>query len=220
MAITLLGHQPIDFTYKENDPCENLSDMCLQYETGDNPMFQIKNSGISGPLVVLKGYGTTEFDEVSLTPSITGEFYTYTINFATLGITEGCYEVCIYDAGTSGTNLVTNGTFLSDLTGWTVADALILDVDTYTSTSVTLSASGGTAPYTYSNGCSTYQASATFSGLVAGTTYTFCVKDANGAIDTISYTLRDCAGFAGSEAFDIKDIEAVEIKDCEAADFV
>lgn len=223
MAITLIGHQPIDFTYKENDPCEKLSDMCLQYETADNPMFQIKVTGSSAPLVTIQGVGSTDYDEAYIPVeliSVSGDFWTFTINFEELGITEGCYELCVYDIGLTGTNLITNGTFVSDLSGWSAVDGLVLGIDSYTMDSVTLIASGGTAPYTYSMDGINYQAGTLFSDLDMGVPYTFYVKDSNGVIRSIPFTIIDCSAYSGSEAYDIKDLQAFDIKDCEAADFV
>jgi hypothetical protein len=220
MAITLIGHQPIDFTYKENGSCENLSDMCLQYETADNPMFQIKNTTGTAPLVTISGAGIEETPIPIELYSISGNYYTYTLNFSELGITSGCYDLCVYEVDiATGTNLVTNGTFISDISGWTAATGVTLAIDSYTSDSVTVSASGGTGPYTYAIDGGAYGASATFTGLTAGTEYTFYAKDSNGVIGSTIFTLRDCSSFAGSYAFDIKDIPAVEIKDCYASDF-
>lgn len=222
MAIILLGHQPIDFTYKENAPCEVLSDMCLQYETGDNPMFQIRATNGSVPLVTIQGIDG-DFLETHIpvnSIAVNGEFWTFTINFAELGISEGCFSICVYEAGATGVNLVTNGTFNSNLTGWIVADALVLDVASYTEDSVTLVATGGTEPYEYSIGGAVYQSSETFTGLSIGVTYTFFVRDAYNIIDSFEYTLRDCSSYAGSEAFDLINIKAAEINQCEAADFI
>lgn len=53
---------------------------------------------------------------------------------------------------------------------------------------VVLSASGGTAPYTYSVDGGAFQASATFAGLAAGP-HTFTVKDATNTIATVNATL-------------------------------
>ncbi len=228
MSIILLGHQPIDFTYKENDPCESLSSMCLQYEIADNPTFQIKNTGGATPFITIQGVGNTSYAETPLEAEISGYFYTYTINFESLGISEGCYELCVYDIGTTGSNLVTNGTFVSDLSGWTVAEALILAISDYTSPTtgvstdgiVELSASGGTASYTYSIDGITYGAGNTFTGLSFSEEYTFYTKDSNGIIESISFEFRDCTIYAGSDAFDVLGIKGFEIKDCEAASFV
>lgn len=223
MAITLLGHQPIDFTYKENDPCEYLSTQCLQYEIADNPQFQIKNTTGTAPLVTIVGVGGTEFTETEIPStlySIEGNFYTYTLNFSELGITSGCYELCIYQISSStGVNLVTNGTFGSDISSWTAASGVSLDVDSYTSTSVTLVATGGTGPYEYSNGGTTYQASETFTGLTAGTSYTFYARDVNGVIGSVHFTIRTCGDYAGAELNDLDDVYIAEIGNCELNDF-
>jgi hypothetical protein len=222
--ITLIGHQPIDFTYGENGACENLSNMCLQYEVADNPMFQIKSTTGTAPLVTIQGIGNVNYPETTIPASlysIIGDFYSYTLNFEELGISSGCYEVCVYEiSATSGINLVENGDFDSDLSGWTSASGVSIDIDSYTEDSVTLVASGGIAPYTYAVDEGDYQVSETFTELTPGTSYTFYAKDVNGVIGSIIFTLRDCSLFAGSYAADIVDIQAVEIKDCYANDFV
>ncbi len=228
MSITVFGHQPIDFTYKENDPCENLSSMCLQYEVGDNPQFQLKNTGFTAPYVTIQGIGNTVYEETALIAERDGDFYTYIVNFTELGITDGCYEISLYDIGSTGTNLVTNGTFNTNLSDWSVADALILEITNYTSPTtefatdgeVELSASGGTASYTYSIDGITYGAGTTFTGLSFGIGYVFYVKDSNGIVVTVDFEFRDCTVYAGSDAFDILSIRGFEIKDCEAASFV
>lgn len=229
MAITLIGHQPIDFTYAENSPCETLSDHCLQYEVGDNPMFQIRNSGSSALLVTIQGVGT-DYPERSIPPALMGvscEFYTYTLNFEELGIESGCFQICVYEIDQPGTNRITNGNFTNDLSGWTVEDALVLDILSFinptTSGSddgeVTLIATGGSGIYTYSIDGVTYQASDTFTDLPYGT-YTFYVRDSRNVVTTIEFTFRDCLDYAGSEAEDVLDIIAFEVKECEANNFV
>ena len=58
--------------------------------------------------------------------------------------------------------------------------------------SVTASGSGGTSPYTYSSDGTTYQSSATFTGLSVGSV-TIYVKDANGCVTSASTTLSKTA---------------------------
>lgn len=227
MAIILIPHQPIDFTYKENEPCETLSTMCLQYETGDNPMFQVKRSGSSVPFATIRGTGNTDFDEVEVPLLSQGSnYFTYQINFSELGINEGCFEICIYEA--TGATLVSNGTFGSDLSGWTVADGQSLIIDLFSNPSdhftcdgqVSLNNFGGTGPYTYSKDGINYSGSTLFTGLCYDTVYTFCVKDNYGVIECIDFEFQDCTAFAGSDAFDLKGIKAFEISLCEAFAFV
>lgn len=226
MAIILIPHQPIDFTYRENEPCENLSDMCLQYETTDNPMFQVKRSGSSVPLVTIAGTGATEFGETSINPTSQGNnYFTYQVNFADLGITSGCFELCVYEA--TGSTLVTNGTFGSDLAGWTVADGLILSIESYASPSgdetcdgeVDLSVIGGTPAYTYSMDGVIYQISDVITGLCYGIDYTFYVKDSYGVIAMVPFTFQDCSSFADSDLFDLNNIYLFEVKECYLNDF-
>lgn len=57
-----------------------------------------------------------------------------------------------------------------------------------TNGSLTVTASGGTSPYTYSLDDVTYQISSTFTGLTSST-YTVRVKDSNGCKDTVSVNL-------------------------------
>lgn len=227
MAIVLIPHQPIDFTYSENGACENLSSMCLQYETGDNPMLQVKGTNGSVPMITIQSTGYSEFEEVSITPiAQSNGYYTFQLNFEELGITSGCFEVCVYEA--TGSTLVTNGTFATDLTGWLAIDGLVLDITSQINPTdhetcdgeVVLAANGGTASYVYSMDGVNYQLSDTFTGLCYDVQYTFYAKDSYGVVDSIVFTFQDCSLFAGSEAFDIKNIIAFEIKNCEAFDFV
>jgi gliding motility-associated-like protein len=55
---------------------------------------------------------------------------------------------------------------------------------------VTLSATGGTGPYTYANGTGTYSSTATFTPLAAGS-YTFHIKDAHGCIKDTTIAIID-----------------------------
>lgn len=59
-----------------------------------------------------------------------------------------------------------------------------------TNGAVTVSASGGTAPYTYSSNGTLFQPTGSFTGLAAGS-YTLTVKDANNCTSTVSVTITE-----------------------------
>lgn len=59
--------------------------------------------------------------------------------------------------------------------------------------SVTLSVSGGTAPYLYAYNSGSYQSNNVFAGLSAGN-YVFLIKDSNNCVSTIVDTIRNVAG--------------------------
>jgi len=79
----------------------------------------------------------------------------------------------------------------------TLTSSSILNVDCKGNNTgvVVLSASGGTAPYSYQLGGGSFQSSNTFSNLIAGT-YSFTVKDANNCSQTISITVTEPAVLA------------------------
>jgi gliding motility-associated-like protein len=64
---------------------------------------------------------------------------------------------------------------------------------------VTVTAAGGTTPYTYAVGAGTYSSTATFSSLIAGT-YIFHSKDANGCIKDTTIVISQPAALAISTA--------------------
>jgi len=220
--IQFISHQPINFTYNLQT-CEELSDNCLQYQTSDTAMFQFKNTADDCWFFIgIRPSGSTstpiEIDYTNYT--LTGTFVTVSVDFTALGLSQGCYEIALYEVCTDAVNnKVTNGAFLTDLSGWTIADALTLEIDSHTSTEVTLVASGGTPGYTYNIDGGAYQASPTFSGLAGDTEYIFCVLDANNIQTCIPFTIRTCGSYAGAYLFDLTDVYLAEIKDCYLFDF-
>jgi len=71
----------------------------------------------------------------------------------------------------------------------TLSSSTNISCKTATNGSFTVSASGGSGSYTYKVNNGAWQSSATFSNLAPGT-YTVTVKDSNGAIKTISVTIK------------------------------
>ncbi|ALI98382.1 T9SS type B sorting domain-containing protein [Rufibacter tibetensis] len=127
--------------------------------------------------------------------------YTYSINGTTFqagttftALASGTYTVTAKDANgcltTASVTIQTNvpTAFVSSTNSSTCGSS---------NGSITIGAiTGGTAPYTYSKGGAIFQASATFSGLAAGT-HTITVKDANGCTFSRQVTLSDVAGPTG-----------------------
>lgn len=102
------------------------------------------------------------------------------------GLTAGAYIVYVKDvAGCIGTDTISIGE-----PGVLVASATGTNVDCYDSYngSITVSANGGTAGYSYSIDGTYYQSSNMFSELGAGT-YTVYVRDNNGCITTTTFSI-------------------------------
>jgi hypothetical protein len=231
MALTLIGHQPIDFTYGL-DGCEEISSYCVHYETNDRPQFQFRNSigDNCGFLIFIRntdGSGLTQIEDYTTS----GIYVTATVDFISLGLEAGCYEIVLYElCDLYGSNLVTNGTFTYDLTGWTVTDKITVSISSFTyeseedanDGSITVSASGGTAPYTYSIDGITFQAGTTFSSLSSGT-YTITVKDTNDLLGQVTFNMAvaiNCSELSGIEANATLLIDAYQYLTCEANDFI
>ena len=100
----------------------------------------------------------------------------------------GTYTVQILDTN----NCATSKTIvISQPTALTLSGSVTnVDCKGNSTGSVVLTAGGGTSPYTYKNGTGSYQASATFSTLAAGS-YTFTVLDANGCTQTVTSTVAE-----------------------------
>jgi gliding motility-associated-like protein len=121
--------------------------------------------------------------------------YTYSINGVTYqpsgtfnGLAAASYTVTVKDAnGCSNTTTIS----IIDLSGLVASISAQTNVSCFggNNGSVTVTASGSTGPYTYSNdGGATYQASGTFGTLAAGS-YTITAKDANGCTVTVPVTI-------------------------------
>ncbi|WP_250427426.1 T9SS type B sorting domain-containing protein [Pontibacter ruber] len=124
--------------------------------------------------------------------------YTYSINGTSFqasatftGLAAGTHAITVKDA---------NGcTFVKDVAVNNVAGPVFTATAQATTCgrsngSITMSGvTGGTAPYTYSKDGTSFQTSATFSGLTAGS-FTISVKDANGCVATEEVEVKDIAG--------------------------
>ncbi len=129
----------------------------------------------------------------------------------------------------SSSNLITNGEFESNLTGWTIYLAMLITVD-ITNESVedacdgefTVNATGGSGGYTYSIDGGAYGGSSTFSGLCVGD-YVVSVKDSNGDTVQVTVTIEtsvDCSSFAGSLTSDLLPYNTSDFLNCSTDNFI
>ncbi|WP_207425768.1 gliding motility-associated C-terminal domain-containing protein, partial [Pedobacter sp. SYSU D00535] len=115
---------------------------------------------------------------------------TYQSNGTFTGLPAGTYILAVKDAnGITESTSVTIGEPAAALALVITAKTDITVKGTSTG-SLTVSASGGTAPYEYKIENGAYQSSATFSNLAAGT-YTITAKDANGVTKTTTATIAE-----------------------------
>jgi len=128
-------------------------------------------------------------------------------------------------------NLVSNGTFATDLTGWNVYLGITIDLVSFINTifgqcdgSVVASASGGTGPYEYSIDGGEFQVSGTFIDLCQGNHY-IIAKDVDGNEGILPFetfaNIGDCSFYAGSTLQDLIDsnITLGQTYNCTLGDF-
>lgn len=112
----------------------------------------------------------------------------------------------------SSSDRVTNGNFESNLDDWNIFESISVTADITNESiadecdgEITVSATGGTAPYTYSIDGGSFGASATFSNLCNGT-YAITVKDSEGNEGSLSVQVSTnvtCGDYAGATIQDL-----------------
>ncbi|MCE2685925.1 MAG: gliding motility-associated C-terminal domain-containing protein [Cryomorphaceae bacterium] len=108
----------------------------------------------------------------------------------------GAYNVTVTDA--NGCTSTTSNIQITQPTALTLtAVNTPVSCNGGTNGTITATAGGGTTGYTYSINGTTFQATATFSGLAAGT-YTVTVKDANNCTTTTTTTINQPAAISAS----------------------
>ncbi|GAA4444934.1 hypothetical protein GCM10023188_47440 [Pontibacter saemangeumensis] len=126
--------------------------------------------------------------------SIDGTSFRSSATFTTLSA--GTYQVRVKDANGC---VYTGSVQISNIAGPAFTTTAQATTCGGTNGSISISnVSGGTAPYTYSKDGTSFQASTTFNGLVAGG-YTIITKDANGCISSNLVEVQDIAGPATVE---------------------
>ena len=141
---------------------------------------------------------TTNSGQVTLVPTGGASPFTYALNNGTpqssatfSNLAAGTFTYTITDnTGCSGTGSVTLSQPAAIIA--TTTQSAQITCNGAQNASINASATGGQATYTYSIDGSTYQSSASFSGLGAGT-YTVYAKDANGCIGQTSITISQPA---------------------------
>ncbi|CAG5085238.1 beta strand repeat-containing protein [Parvicella tangerina] len=168
-------------------------DIVVEDGNGCQATTSVTLSNSAGPAVAATGTdvscngssdGTATVTATGGTPS-----YTYSIdgtNFGAsstfTGLAAGSYTIYVNDAGScQGTASVTIGEPTAVVHTASVSDATCGN----SNGSITVTATGGSGPYTYSLNSGTAQASGTFTGLAAGS-YTVEAIDANGCVSTAS----------------------------------
>ncbi|WP_461305114.1 Ig-like domain-containing protein, partial [Aureisphaera sp.] len=134
-------------------------------------------------------------DTGSLDLTVTGGTSPYTFLWNTGATTEdidnltaGTYSVTITDA--NGCTLSDSATVQQPASGLSISITAQTDILCGAPSSVTATATGGTAPYSYSLDGGTAQASGTFTDLAAGD-YTISVLDANGCSSSVAVTILE-----------------------------
>ncbi len=125
--------------------------------------------------------------------------------------------------------IISNGYFTSDLDGWVIAKTIDLEIivvnesaDGECDGSLEITASGGTAPYTYSIDGITFQSSNLFENLCAQC-YDIIVKDISGNAGLTQRCIEtniDCSLFAGSETNDLLPYTTNQLLNCYTNDFI
>src|SRR5467141_4187449 len=130
--------------------------------------------------------------------------YTYSIDGTNFGVSgtfnnlaAGSYTVTVKDANGCTTTQPVTITQTASTVSASISSQTNVACFGGSTGSVTVSASGGTSPYTFSKDGVTFGASGTFSNLAAGS-YTITVKDANGCSTTQPVTIRQPAAALSS----------------------
>ncbi|MCB9203533.1 MAG: gliding motility-associated C-terminal domain-containing protein [Flavobacteriales bacterium] len=154
----------------------------------------------NGAFTVSATGGTTPYSfDIGSGPQASGTF---------TALTAGSYTVTVTDANNCTDDIVVT---IADLSGLTASITSQTDADCFGAAtgSVTVEASGSTAPYSYAIDGVTFGASGTFTGLSAGS-YTITAQDANNCTFPVPVTIAEPTPVVGA-------LDATVDADCNAA---
>lgn len=146
------------------------------------------NGSANGAFTLTASGGTTPYTYAIGTGAF-GSSSTFT------GLTAGTYNLHLKDA--NGCTKDTTITLVQPTPIGVTASVKNSTCTTLSNGKVTLTATGGIAPYTYANGTGAYGASSVFTPLAAGT-YTFHIKDSKGCIKDTIIAIADTVFVTGS----------------------
>lgn len=142
-----------------------------------------------------------------------------------------CQKVNKFDAGKFqiiSTNLITNGEF-NGSNGWVTGDEITASAVITNETvadecdgSIVVTASGGTAPYTYSKDGTTFQGSSTFSDLCDGCYY-IIVKDSVGNLGFVTGCIDTnvvCGSYTSPDLYDLRLVDLSKLINCDLFDLI
>ncbi len=197
LSLTALGGTGI-FTYKLNNGAYQASNVFSSVAAGNHTVtakdangctssntYTLLQPGSSSMIISATVAGINCFGEttnVSVTATGGTAPYTGTGNF---NVGAGTYTYTINDAAYSYKTKTVSVTQPALLSANVTAGTINIAGGT---TSLTVSATGGTAPYSYKLNNGAFQSSATFSSIIAGT-YSVTIKDAKGCLTVKSVTI-------------------------------
>lgn len=148
------------------------------------------------------------------------------------GVKPYCQKVNKFDVSKFqiiSSSVLTNGSFADGLNGWAIEITISLSIAYLNESSagacdgeMTITASGGTAPYEYSIDGITFQGTTLFENLCEDC-YNVVVRDADDNYGTATICIEtnvDCGAYAGSETNDFLAFNTNQLLNCETNDFI
>ncbi|MBL0134204.1 MAG: hypothetical protein IPP79_09410 [Chitinophagaceae bacterium] len=173
-------------TVKDANSCTEIISSVITNSTGPTFSSSVADAACgnnNGSITISVTGGTAPYQY-----AINGGAFQATNNFA--GLIAGSYTIDVKDANNCSSTAIVA---VNNANGPTATATSTAGNCSLPNGSITVSATGGTAPYQYSIDGTNYQASNQFNNIVAGN-YTVFAKDANGCISSVPVTVNSIAG--------------------------